>query len=165
VVVDRDLADDPLVGGVGATECVALSGTADALDGGVEPQRHEDLGIDRGSAGPALDGLDAVVHGAEVEAFDVVPDEARGMIVGDQIIQWRRSEDDLIAVGGAEPGPSLHWGGGLGLGWRIVADLEQGGLVGLGLLALQWSAPRDIITMDSALDDHIRPDSGFFHRL
>jgi hypothetical protein len=150
---------------VGATEFVELSGAANAVDGGVEPQRHEDLGIDGGATGPALGGLDAVVQGAEVEAFDVVPDEACGMIVGDQVIQWRRSEDDLIVVGGAEPGPSVHRGGGLDFGGWIVADLEQGGLVGLGPLVMRWSAHRDIMTMDSALDDRICPDPGFFHRL
>jgi hypothetical protein len=30
---------------------------------------------------------------------------------------------------------------------------------------MRWSAHGDIITMDSALDDHIRSDPGFFHRL
>src|SRR5512135_3924400 len=84
------------------------------------------------------------------------------MIVGDQVIQRRRAEDDLVAVGGAEPGPSPHRGGGLGLGWWVAANLESGGLLSLKPLVMRWSAHGDIITMDSALDDHIRPDPGFF---
>ena len=106
VVVGGHVADDPPEGGVFAAKPVELAGAADALDGGVELQRHEDFGADGGPPGPPLDGLDAVVQGVEVEPLDVVPDDAGGMIAWDQGVQGRGAEDDLVAVGRPEPWPS-----------------------------------------------------------
>ena len=36
VVVDRDIAEEPAIGVVGAAQLVELAGAADAVDGGVE---------------------------------------------------------------------------------------------------------------------------------
>ena len=148
VVVGGHVADDPLEGGVVPAEPVELPGAADALDGGVEPQRHEDLGVDGGAPGPPLDGLDAVVQGVEVEPLDVVPDDAGGMIAGDQGVERRGAEDDLLAVGRPEPRPTPPRVGGLGLGGRIAGHLEEHG-VGLRAFAARWSAHRSGVVKPS----------------
>ena len=40
-----------------AAKRVELPGAADALEGGVEPQGQEDLGVDRGAPGPPSTAL------------------------------------------------------------------------------------------------------------
>ena len=87
VVVDCDVAEEPAIGVVVAAESVELAGAADAVDGGVGPQRHEDLGIDGGPAGIADDRLDGVVQGAEVQPPDELPDDPGGVIGGDQVVE------------------------------------------------------------------------------
>ena len=164
VVVGGHVADDPLEGGVVAAKLVESPGAADALDGGVEPQRHEDLGVDGGPPGPALDGLDAVVQGVEVEPLDVGPDDAGGVIVGDQGVERCGAEDDLLAVGGPEPRPTPPRVGGVGLDGRIAGHLEEHG-IGLRASAARWSAHGTIITMGFAPDDRIRPEPRLFHKL
>src|SRR5439155_7078696 len=122
---------DPLEGGVVATERVETAGAADPLDGGVEPQGREDLGVDGVASRATLDRLDAVVEGGEVESLDVGPDDAGGVVVGDQVVERRGPEDDLMTVGGAEPGPPPHGDGRGGLGGPVAVGCEQLGLLGL----------------------------------
>ena len=52
VVVDGHVADDPPEGVVVRAQPVQRAGAADALDGGVEPDGAEDLGVDGGRPGP-----------------------------------------------------------------------------------------------------------------
>ena len=136
VVVRGHVADDPLEGGVIPAKPVQLPGAADALDSGVEPQRHEDLGVDGGPPGPAFDGLDAVVQGVEVEAQNVVPNHPSRMIAGNQGVKRCGAEDDLLAVDRPEPRPTPPRDSGLGLGRRIAGQLEESG-VGLVRLRLK----------------------------
>ena len=151
VVVDRDVAEDPAIGVVVAAELVELAGAADAVDGGVEPQRHEDLGVDAGPAGIAGDRLDGVVQGAEVQALDEIPDDPRGVIGWDQLIEGGGAEDDLLAVGGAQPRATgrERWLGG---SWRGVVTgrhLEERGLFGPGRIAIVWCVHADILAAKS----------------
>ena len=164
MVVRGHVADEPLEGGVVPAEPVELPGAADPLDSGVEPQRHEDLGVDGGTPGPPLDGLDAVVQGAEVEALDVVPDDAGGMLAGDQGVERRGAEDDLLTVGRPEPRPARTRVGGLGPGGRVAGHLEEHG-VGLRAFAARWGVHRTIITVSFTPDDRIQPEPRLFHKL
>ena len=134
VVIDRDIAADPLIGGMVPAELIELPGTADAIDGGVEPQGHEDLGIDGRSARSAVDGLDGSVQGAEVQFLDIIPDRASGMVGREQVVEGRGSEDDLLAVGGAESRLAASAGGSASGGGPCVIGrrLEERGLFGTG---------------------------------
>jgi hypothetical protein len=87
------------------------------------------------------------------------------MVLGDDRIEGGGAEDDLLAIGGAEPGPSPGRGGGLGPGGRIAGELEEGGLLGPGPSAIGWGAHGEIITVNLALGYQTWCDPGFFHKL
>ena len=165
VVVGGHVAGDPLEGGVVPAEPVQLPGAADPLDGGVEPQRHEDLGVDGGTSGPPFDGLDAVVQGAEVEPLDVVPDDAGGMVAGDQGVERRGAEDDLLTVGRPEPRPPPPRVGGLGgrtrrsprRAWGLVPSHRTPGVVDLESFQFGRERPRGRVDRyDADLDPFVR---------
>ena len=134
-----------------AAEFIELTCAADTVDGGVEPKRHEDLGIDGGPPRIALDGLDQVVQGTEIQTLDVIPDHPGGMIGGDQFVERGGSEDDLVSVGGAQPRAAIkdRWLGG----WRgpvvIGRRLEEPGLFGTGRVAIAGCAHGDIVPCNS----------------
>ena len=147
VVVDRDVAEEPAIGVVGTAQLGELAGAADAVDGGVGPQRHEDLGIDAGPPGIAGDGLDRLVQGAEVQPHDELPDDPGGVIGRDQVVEGGGAEDDLLPVGGAEPratGRERRLGGSR----RCVVigrHREERGLFGPGRIAIAWCVHADIL--------------------
>jgi hypothetical protein len=148
VVIDGNIAEDPAIGIVAAAQLVELACAADAIDGGVEPEGHEDLGIDRGPSRPVVDGLDGIVQGTEVQAEDIVPDDPRRMIVGDQLVERGGTEDDLLAVGGPQPratGESRWLGGTVLIGRR----LEEKRLFGPIRDAIVWSVHGDSIAENS----------------
>jgi hypothetical protein len=128
-VIDRGAAADPAIHHVAAGRPRQLAGAADALGGGVEPQRHEDARVDGVAAGVALDGLDPAVQGGEVGGAGGVPDGADGMVVGDELVERVGPELDLIAAGGLVASPPAALGpvrrGGRA---RLLGDLEQRGL-------------------------------------
>ncbi len=150
MVIDRDIAADPLIGGMATAELIELPGAADAVDGGVEPQGHEDLGIDGWSARSAVDGLDGSVQGTEVQSLDIIPDRASGMVGREQVVEGRGSEDDLFAVGGAESrlAAELRW---LSLrhGPAVIGGrLEERRLFGTGQVGGVWSVHGDSIAIN-----------------
>src|SRR5208337_156948 len=155
VVVGAHIAGDPAESIVCAAQFVELTGATDSFEGGVKPERHEDLGVDGGTSRRPLDGLDAVVQRAEVEPFDIVPDYPRGMIERDQFIEGRSAKDDLLAVSGPQPRASR---GGWSLGWRGLACrigrcLEERGPLEARRLGIVWVFHEDIIAVGSSLDN------------
>src|SRR5262249_39799497 len=76
---------------------------ADGLEGGVQPQRDADLGVDGGVSGPADARADGVVQGRQVEATAEVPDEARLVGSIEEVLQGHAG-DDLASVSRGEPG-------------------------------------------------------------
>src|SRR5262249_59440855 len=75
---------------------------ADGLEGGVQPQRDADLGVDGGASGPADARADGVVQGRQVEATAEGPDEARLVVSIEQVLQGPAG-DDLASVSRAQP--------------------------------------------------------------
>ncbi len=63
VVVHAHTAAQPAVGVVLLTEAREGAGRADPLEGGVEPERHQDGRVDGWPAGMALDRSDTRVQG------------------------------------------------------------------------------------------------------
>ena len=130
VVIDTDITANPLIGTVAAAQFIELTCAADTVDGGVEPNRHEDLGINGGTPRIALNGLDPIVHGTEIQTIGVIPDHAGGMIRGNDFVERGGPEDDLVSVGGAQPRAAIK-DRRLG-GWRgpvfIGRLLEEPGL-------------------------------------
>jgi hypothetical protein len=51
----------------------------------------------------AFDGLDRSIQRAEAQSLDIIPDRPDGVIGWDQRAERDGSEDDLMAIGGAEP--------------------------------------------------------------
>ena len=102
VVVHGHAATQPLVGQALLAEFVESSGTADAVEGGVQPQGHKDAGIIGVSSGDALSCLNGLVEGGEVESFDVSPDEACLVVVGQELVQGQTTHLDLVAFGEAK---------------------------------------------------------------
>jgi len=114
VIIGGDVPGDPLKRRVLPAEFVEPPRAADPFDGGVEPQSHEDLGVDGRAARSAFDRFDPVVQRGEVESFDVIPNDPRGVILGDQGIQGSGTKDDLLTIGRSHPRPSRRRGVGLG---------------------------------------------------
>ena len=134
VVFDPDIAEDPAIVIVLVTGSVEFPGATDTVDRRIEPQRHQDLGIDGGMPRVALDGLDGAVQGAEIQSLAIVPDESRGMIVGDQFVERDGPEGDLVAVGGPQSRASGRgrWLGGSGRPLIVSRCLEERGPLGPG---------------------------------
>jgi hypothetical protein len=147
VVIDTDITANPLIGTVAAAQLIKLACAADTVDGGVEPERHEDLGIDGRTPRIALNGLDQVVQGTEIQTIGVIPDHAGGMIRGDDFVERGGSEDNLVSIGGAQPRAAIkdRWLGG----WRgcVIKSrrLEERGLFRPGPLAIAACAHGDIV--------------------
>jgi hypothetical protein len=68
MIVDRDAAAEPAAAVVG-TEIVHGTGTAAALDGGIQPQGHPDLRIGRGASRVSRDRLDVRQEGRQVQPW------------------------------------------------------------------------------------------------
>ena len=59
------------------------------------------------------------------------------MILRDQGVERRGAEDDLLAVGGPQPGPAGKVRGRrLGSGWLVLRHLEESGLLDPGPLLI-----------------------------
>ena len=102
---------------------------------------------------PALPATDliGVVQGAEVQSLDEIPDDPGGVIGRDQFVEGGGAEDDLFAVGGAQPRATGkdRWLGGSR--WCVVTGrhLEERGLFGPGWMAIAWCVHADILTARS----------------
>src|SRR5262249_37709740 len=115
VVVDGDAAGQPSEGVVVGAQPGQGTSAADGLEGGVQPQRDADLGVDGGVSGPADARADGVVQGRQVEATAEVPDEARLVVSIEEVLQGHAG-DDLASVSRAQPrGRALAHGNNLTL--------------------------------------------------
>ena len=82
---------------------VQCPGAAHPLQGGVEPEGQENPGIGGRAARLALDRLDRLVEGGQVEALHVRPHDARPVVLRQQAFQVDRPHADLGPVGFAHP--------------------------------------------------------------
>jgi hypothetical protein len=82
-----------------------------------------------------------MVQGTEVQSLDIIPDPASEMIGWEQLVQRGGTEDDLVAVGGAEPRSTAkdRWVGGWHGPVVISRRLEEQSLFGPGRTAIAWS--------------------------
>ena len=81
VIVDLNPATEPAKAVVMRAQPGHSPGAAGALNSGLQPQGHQDLRIDRGPAGPAFHGSNALEQGCQVEPLDKLPDRA-GRVFG-----------------------------------------------------------------------------------
>ena len=114
MVIDADFSANPHVSNVALAKPCELSCTADAFDGGPEPQGHEDFGSDVIPSDLSLDGPNLLVERVEVEGFDVLPYVSDSVFCGDQLVEANISPLVLETFGtfdaGARPGRigSIH---------------------------------------------------------
>jgi hypothetical protein len=101
VVVDGDAAAQPAEGVVVGAQPGQGAGTADALQGGVQPQGDAQARVDGGPAGASLAGADRDGEGLEVQPQAEVPDDA-GLVVGIQEALQGQGREDQLAVGGTQ---------------------------------------------------------------
>jgi hypothetical protein len=82
--VDLNTATEPAEAMVMRAQPGHRPGAADALNSGIQPQGHHDLGIDRG---PAFHGPNGLEQGRQVEPLDELPDRAGRVFGGHQTTQ------------------------------------------------------------------------------
>ncbi len=70
-----------------------LPRTADTIERGKQPQRHQNLRIDRCAARMALDRANLLVNRGKIEALDILPDQAGRMVLRQQFIEGCCSKD------------------------------------------------------------------------
>jgi hypothetical protein len=119
VITDRDASGQPLEGVVMVAEPGQGAGTADAFEGGVEPDGDEDAGVDRRSARAAFDGPDPSIERGQVELRDEVPDDP-GLMVGIEEVLQRHGGEELLAIGHDEARFGSRNGGRGGRGRKIA---------------------------------------------
>src|SRR5664280_1083549 len=103
VVVDPHAAGDPAVRVVLVTQAVEGPRRADPLEGGVQPERDEDRGVDRRASAVALGRPDPRVEGGEIEALDEGPHQARPVLGRQEALEVGRAQPDLLAARLLEP--------------------------------------------------------------
>ena len=75
---------------------------ADALAGGVKPQRQQQPRRNRRMAGPVAAGLDPILKLAQIEPRHIGPDHPHRMALSDQALDIHRPQFDLGALGLAQ---------------------------------------------------------------
>jgi hypothetical protein len=113
VIIEGDPAAQPLVGVALDAEAGQLAAAANALDGGVEPQGDQQLGIGGGASGPRAARADGLEEEGQVPAQDQRPDGSHRVVVRDQIIDRAGSKYELLAVGTAAAQRRIQVGGRL----------------------------------------------------
>ena len=111
-MIHRHAAADPQKGHFAFSRIAAageFAGAANATECGVQPQGHEDRRVDGRLAGRMGDGLDPCVKRRQIQALDVLPNDAGLMVFWQQIDPGEGAELDLLAVG---PFGAWPWGAG-----------------------------------------------------
>jgi len=126
LIVDLNPATEPAEAGVMRAQPSHRPGAADALNSGLQPQSHHDLGVDRGPTGPTFyahhgqgcpySGSNGLEQGRQVEPLDELPDRARGVFGSHPILQGHGRQQGL-PIGTAQA--RLGLGGSSG-GLRVV---------------------------------------------
>ena len=129
VIIERHAAGQPLKGQfarLGIAAAVQFAGTTDAAEGGVQPQGAQDARIGGSGAGAMRDGPDFLQQSCEIELFDIGPDGAGLVFVGEQVVEGTQAEFDLIPVGVAQAWRPIEFRLGLGRRFRGVVRLGRG---------------------------------------
>gem|GEM_PF-79820 len=99
VVVHRNVPAEPLVDLMFPRQSVQFARAADSVERRVEPQRQEDLRIDRRATRRTFYRANGLVERGQIRLFHVLPHRAHRMILRDQEIEARRAEHDLVPFG------------------------------------------------------------------
>ena len=94
--------------GVLGAQAGEFARTPDTLDCGVQPERHQDLRINRRATGPLLLRLDLLIERGQGQLFDQGPDEAGAVARRQARVQIARQELDLRAVRRLGPGRGIR---------------------------------------------------------
>ena len=130
VVVDGHPAADPAVRVVLLAQAVERPGAADAIERRVQPEGDEDGRIDRRSPGVALDRADTLTEGGQIARLDEGPHEARNVVGGQEALEVRRAQGELVPVRALQARASPAFGlGRNGVGGWKVEQLVHAGIV------------------------------------
>jgi hypothetical protein len=151
VVIHRDAAAQPPIRIVAVAESVDFARAADPIHRGVEPERDQDLRIDRRPAGASLAGADRRVERRQIQALDEPPHETSRVTGRQQRFQIARLQLNLIAMGRLVPRR------------RVVTPITGRMRINIGKEGIAH-APQGSTTMISE-QAHSRSPVGFFHRL
>ena len=99
VVIHRHAPTHPPVRVVAIAQPVHLPRTAHAIDRGVQPQRDQNLRIDRRAPRAIGPRPDPLVEPAQVQAFHEVPDQSRRVARGQERLQVARLQLHLLTMG------------------------------------------------------------------
>jgi hypothetical protein len=98
VIVHRHPTAEPAIGIVAVAQPFQSARAADALAGGIKPQRQQKPRRNRRMSGPVIPGLDPILKLAQVKPHHIGPDQT-GQVVGpDQAVDVHRQKLDLIAM-------------------------------------------------------------------
>jgi hypothetical protein len=100
VVVHGNAAAEPAIGEVFGTEAGEFASGADAVDGGEEPEGEEKTGVVGIATGEALEGTNGSEERGEVETGGEIPDEACGVVWGEELVKGTGERIDEGAIGG-----------------------------------------------------------------
>ena len=98
VVIHRDPAAQPAIGVMAVAEPIHFARAADAVHGRVEPERDQDLGINRRAAGAAFPRADGRIERRQIQALDEAPDQARRVARRQQRLKVAGLQLDLITI-------------------------------------------------------------------
>ena len=112
MVIDEDVATDPTVRGVAATELREAASAIDAFVGGEQPKGDEDADIDGGLAGMMHPSLVAEQEAREVEGTDLLPSSAGRVVGRDELVDGAGIEKPgAIGVAEADVGSEIDKSG------------------------------------------------------
>ena len=97
VIIDADLAANPHAGQVSRGEPIQMPSTADAFNGGENPESHQNFRVDRIAADATFDGSDSGVERFQVERFHISPNGSDSMVIGNELVERSISPLNLKA--------------------------------------------------------------------
>ena len=104
-MIDADIAANPAKGyfTLFAATASQFPSAADAAQGGVKPEGHQNLRIDPAGSGTSFDRFERYCDRRKIEPFDKVPHDSRLIIPRQQIIPARRMKLNLLPLGHLQP--------------------------------------------------------------
>ena len=101
VIVHRHLAADPLkrhFSTVGVATAVQFAGTADAPQGRIQPQAHQNARIGGRSFRLRFPCPNNGQQRRQVQTFHIIPDDAHLMVFRDQVLQGAQAQTGLLPI-------------------------------------------------------------------